>query len=123
MSYTIREYTTADETAWLRCRVLAFLHTAYFDDVLRSKPDGQAPGLELVAVDGTGSVVGIMDTSIDGALATIDTVAVHPDPPHELPHGIRHLEVHRRDRLGGTLHLVEYVYSGACGALYARLRR
>lgn len=82
MSYVIREYTTTDETAWLRCRVLSFLHTAYFDDVLRSKPDGQAPGLELVAVDGDGLVVGIMDTSIDDALATIDTVAVHPDHQH-----------------------------------------
>lgn len=82
MSYTIREYTTADETAWLHCRVLSFLHTAYFDDVLRAKPDGQAPGLELVAVDANGSVVGIMDASIDGALATIDTVAVHPDHQH-----------------------------------------
>jgi N-acetylglutamate synthase-like GNAT family acetyltransferase len=79
LSYVIREYTPVDETAWLRCRVLSFLHTAYFDDVLRAKPDSQAPGLELVAVDGNGSVVGIMDTSIDGALATIDTVAVHPD--------------------------------------------
>ena len=38
-----------------------------------------APGLELVAVDGTGAVVGIMDTAVDTDLATIDTVAVHPD--------------------------------------------
>jgi N-acetylglutamate synthase-like GNAT family acetyltransferase len=83
MPYTIREYTTADETAWLRCRVLSFLDTAYFDAVLRSKPGGQAPGLELVAIDGDdGSIVGIMDTGVDGTLATIDSVAVHPDHRH-----------------------------------------
>ena len=29
---TIRDYEPADEEAWLRCRVLAFLHTAYYDD-------------------------------------------------------------------------------------------
>jgi N-acetylglutamate synthase-like GNAT family acetyltransferase len=76
LSYTIRAYTPADETSWLHCRVLSFLRTAYFDDVLRAKPDEQA--LELVAVDADGSVVAIMDTSIDGQLATVDTVAVHP---------------------------------------------
>ena len=51
--------------------------TAYFDDVLTEKPaiDG---GIELVAeVDGT--IAGILDCSIDGDLATIDTIAVHPD--------------------------------------------
>ena len=79
MSYTIREYTPADETAWLRCRVLAFLDTSFYDSVVPSKPAIDDPGLELVAVDETGGVVAIMDTGIEGGLATIDTVAVHPD--------------------------------------------
>ncbi|MFF2375074.1 GNAT family N-acetyltransferase [Streptomyces xiamenensis] len=79
MSYTIRAFTPADETGWLRCRVLAFLQTAYFDDVSRSKPATAAPGLDLVAVDADGRVVGIMDTGIEGDVATIDTVAIHPD--------------------------------------------
>lgn len=38
MSYTIREYTSADETSWLHCRVLAFLDTAFYDDVVPAKP-------------------------------------------------------------------------------------
>ncbi|WP_431965963.1 GNAT family N-acetyltransferase [Actinacidiphila sp. bgisy160] len=82
MTYTLREYTPADETSWLRCRVLSFLGTAYYDDVDRAKPPIPAPGLELVAVDTSGTVVGIMDTVVDAALATIDTVAVHPDHQH-----------------------------------------
>ncbi|MFI8182750.1 GNAT family N-acetyltransferase [Actinacidiphila glaucinigra] len=85
MSYTLREYTPADEASWLRCRVLSFLGTAYYDDVDRAKPPIPAPGLELVAVDGSGAVVAIMDTTVDAgdtALATIDTVAVHPDHQH-----------------------------------------
>ncbi|MER5970534.1 GNAT family N-acetyltransferase [Streptomyces sp. NPDC002055] len=79
MTYTIRAYAPADERSWLRCRVLAFLSTAYYDDVDRAKPAVPAPGLELVAVDRAGTVVGIMDVLVADALATIDTVAVHPD--------------------------------------------
>jgi ribosomal protein S18 acetylase RimI-like enzyme len=81
MTYTIREFTAADERSWLRCRVLSFLSTPYFDDVLPAKPVAAAPrpGLDLVAVSPDGTVVGIMDTTIEGDLATIDTVAVHPD--------------------------------------------
>ncbi|KAA2259498.1 GNAT family N-acetyltransferase [Solihabitans fulvus] len=79
MNHAIREYTSADEQSWLRCRVLSFLGTAYFDDVLCAKPAVAPPGLELVAALADGTVVGIMDVGIDDALATIDTVAVHPD--------------------------------------------
>ncbi len=82
MAYDIREYTSADETSWLRCRVLAFLGTAYYDDVVRAKPPVAAAGFELVAVDEHGTVVGIMDVTAEGELATIDTVAVHPDHQH-----------------------------------------
>jgi GNAT superfamily N-acetyltransferase len=68
-----------DEQAWLRCRVLAFLGTAYFDDVCTSKPV-PASGAALVAVDQAGpSIAGVLDLSVDGSLATIDTIAVHPD--------------------------------------------
>jgi GNAT superfamily N-acetyltransferase len=79
LNYFIREYTPADETSWLRCRVLAFLDTSFFDAVVPSKPTIEAPGLELVVVDETGAVVALMDTGVDGGLASIDTVAVHPD--------------------------------------------
>jgi len=82
LTYAVREYTPTDEPSWLRCRVLSFLGTAYYDDVARTKPKVPAPGFELVAVDQRDMVVGIMDITIDGELATIDTVAVHPDHQH-----------------------------------------
>ena len=78
-NYSTREYTPTDQASWLRCRVLSFLDTAYFDDVARAKPVIAAPGFELVAIDEHGTVVGIMDIAITDRLATIDTVAVHPD--------------------------------------------
>jgi ribosomal protein S18 acetylase RimI-like enzyme len=77
----IRDYGPADEQAWLRCRVLSFLATAYFDDVMTAK-QSPAAGAELVAVK-DGVVVGILDISVDGMLATIDTVGVHPDHQHQ----------------------------------------
>jgi ribosomal protein S18 acetylase RimI-like enzyme len=76
----IRDYSSADEQSWLRCRVLSFLGTAYFDDVVTAKPP-VAAGAELVAVTG-GAIVGILDLSVDGSLATIDTIGVHPDHQH-----------------------------------------
>ncbi|MFJ1910383.1 GNAT family N-acetyltransferase [Streptomyces sp. NPDC088147] len=100
MTYTIRDYTRADEGSWLRCRVLSFLNTAYYDDVDRTKPAIPVPGLELVAVDRTDTVVGIMDTMVVGALATIDTIAVHPDHQHR---GLGRALLRRtRSRIRGT---------------------
>ncbi|MFE0458621.1 GNAT family N-acetyltransferase [Kitasatospora sp. NPDC058965] len=98
MSYAVREYTPADETAWLRCRVLSFLSTAYFDAVVKAKPVIPAPGFELVAVEASGAVVGMMDVTVEGTLATVDTVAVHPDHQHR---GIgRALLTEARTRVG-----------------------
>lgn len=75
--FAIRPYRPHDEPAWLRCRVLAFLGTAYFDDVCPAKPV-IAVGAELVAIVG-GTIAGVLDLSAGGSLATIETVAVHPD--------------------------------------------
>jgi ribosomal protein S18 acetylase RimI-like enzyme len=73
----VRDYEPADEQSWLRCRALSFLDTAYFDDVMTAKKSVLS-GAELVAVD-SGAVVGVLDLTVDGVLATIDTIAVHPD--------------------------------------------
>lgn len=90
MSITVRPCTPADEEAWLRCRVLSFLHSAYLDDV-RTAHSVPAPGLrpedslQWVAEDEAGTTVGVLDLEAGAAgtaeenLATIDTVAVHPD--------------------------------------------
>ena len=90
----VRDYRPADEASWLRCRVLSFLDTCYFDDVATAKPvEDDADGtIELVAVEGDGDgdgdrdgdgdgdlVVGLLDVAIRGELATIECVAVHPD--------------------------------------------
>jgi ribosomal protein S18 acetylase RimI-like enzyme len=84
----IRDYTDTDEQGWLRCRALAFLDTAYFDDVNRTKERYTNPAVELVAeIDG--EVVGILDLELDGdarvasdgpgPAGMIWHIAVHPD--------------------------------------------
>ena len=76
---TIRDYDGDDERSWLRCRALGFLETGYFDDVLQAKPTYDTSSIELVAATSTGTVTGLIDVTIDGGSATIETVAVHPD--------------------------------------------
>lgn len=92
MTVTIRDYRPLDEASWLRCRVLSFLGSAYYDDVRAERP-ALAPGaIRLVATipkpegittPGAEQVVGILDVEVwDDAgtrTATIDTIAVHPD--------------------------------------------
>ncbi|MGW9135405.1 GNAT family N-acetyltransferase [Streptomyces sp. NPDC055681] len=63
--------------------MLSFLNTPYFDDVRQTRPEISAPGLELVATDDSGTVLGAMDVTVDRDLATIDTVAVHHDHQHQ----------------------------------------
>ncbi|GAA1084116.1 GNAT family N-acetyltransferase [Nocardiopsis metallicus] len=74
----IRPYRPSDEDRWLRCRVLSFLYTPYYDDVKTTKTEFEGPGVELVAVS-DGTVVGVLDAELCGEEATIDTIAVHPD--------------------------------------------
>ncbi|MBD3405299.1 MAG: GNAT family N-acetyltransferase [Candidatus Lokiarchaeota archaeon] len=92
-SYHIREYKPEDESGWLRCRVLAFLDTSYFDDVYPKKERYESPAIELVA-ESDGIIVGLIDVeceekpgsicspsnSLDDHLAgMIWHLAVHPD--------------------------------------------
>jgi GNAT superfamily N-acetyltransferase len=78
VAFQVRGYEPADERSWLHCRALSFLGTAYFDDVRTAKEDCAAPGFGLVAVDDA-VVVGVLDVEVADDVATIDTIAVHPD--------------------------------------------
>jgi len=89
----IRPYTDADEQGWLRCRVLAFLNTAYFDNVLQKKEHYENPSIELVAIENN-QIVGLIDIEYETEPQTICTahdtvggmiwhIAVHPDYQHQ----------------------------------------
>lgn len=68
----IRPYETADERAWVVCRVLSFLDTAYFDDVLRAKERYGRPALELVAEE-RGGILGLCAVECEEAAGTART--------------------------------------------------
>ena len=60
----IRAYRDLDEKGWLRCRVLAFLDTSYFDDVLQERERYSRPAVCLVAEE-KGEIVGLLDAELD----------------------------------------------------------
>jgi ribosomal protein S18 acetylase RimI-like enzyme len=87
--FTIRPYEPADEIGWLRCRVLSFLDTAFFDAVERQKERYEHPAIELVAEE-QGEIVGLLDLEYGFELGTVLAdrpgsggmiwhLAVHPD--------------------------------------------
>lgn len=86
---SFREYRKEDEARWLRCRVLAFLDTAYYDHVLKRKETYVHDAVEWVAVHGD-DVIGLLDVELEAepGLVCSDSrvrsgmiwhVAVHPD--------------------------------------------
>ena len=107
--FQIRRYEDSDEQGWVRCRVLGFLDSAFFDDVRREKEHYDGPAVELVAV-ADGLVVGLLDLELepppavlwetDARAGVIWHVAVHPD--------------HRRRGIGSAL--VEQALELACGS-------
>lgn len=85
----VRTYQKTDEQGWLRCRVLAFLNTAYFDNVLTKKETYVNSSIELVAIIDD-QIVGLLDLEYeesDHTVCTLGTgrggmiwnVAIHPD--------------------------------------------
>ncbi|WP_413381887.1 GNAT family N-acetyltransferase [Alkalihalobacillus sp. 1P02AB] len=85
----IRQFKKEDETGWVRCRVLAFLDTAYFDNVLKEKETYENPAIELVALIDD-QIVGLLDIEYELKEKTICStttglggmiwhIAVHPD--------------------------------------------
>lgn len=85
----IRPYQIEDEQEWVRCRVLSFLDTAYFDNVLKEKEIYENPAMELVAEE-EGQIVGLIDIEYEMKERTVCSrgtglggmiwhIAVHPD--------------------------------------------
>jgi ribosomal protein S18 acetylase RimI-like enzyme len=104
LDITIRPYCAEDEQGWLRCSVLSFLATAYFDSVYRHKPHYEQPAIELVAeIDGV--IVGAIDVECETTPDSVCTVC-RTDGSPVLGGMIWHLAVHpdvQRRGIGGRL--------------------
>lgn len=93
VDFTVRPYREDDERAWVVCRVLSFLDTAFFDDVRREKERYGNPAIELVA-ERRGQIVGLIDVECETEPGTVCEerpglggmiwhLAVHPDHQRE----------------------------------------
>ena len=60
----IKPYNPTNEKNWLKCRLLSFYDSAYYDDVYTSKPIFNNLSLELVA-ELNGEIIGILDLEKD----------------------------------------------------------
>lgn len=86
----IKPYETKYEKAWLHCRLLSFLETAYYDDVYTSVPTyEQKNAQKMIAVENE-VVIGLIDIVWDsqasketsfaeGKGVVIEHLAIHPD--------------------------------------------
>jgi len=78
----IRDYEVSDEQQWLRCRVLAFLDSAYFDDVRTAKETYPGESIELVALSGD-TISGLLDIeraeSKGEVFGNVWHIATHPE--------------------------------------------
>ena len=90
--FVVRQFEPADEPSWLRCRVLAFLDTAYYDDVLQEKERYTNRAVELVA-EANGHIVGLLDVECEDRPGAVCSKSSVFDKP-ELAGMIWHLAVH-----------------------------
>lgn len=100
----IRPYKPEDETGWLRCRVLAFLDSAYYDNVYTSKETYENPAIQLVA-EADGQIVGLLDVEYEQEPGQV-AFACDADPRDDLGAVSHHVAIHpdyRRRGVGGRL--------------------
>lgn len=64
MCITIRDYQATDERNWVRCRVLSFLDSSYYDDVKREKEQYDHPSICLIA-EHDNQMIGLIDVEYE----------------------------------------------------------
>lgn len=64
MEYKIINYENLFEDSWVRCRILSFLDSSFYDDIRRRKEKYQNPSIEIIAIS-KNNVIGFLDTEID----------------------------------------------------------
>jgi ribosomal protein S18 acetylase RimI-like enzyme len=112
---SIRPYRASDEGSWLRCRVLSFLGSAYFDDVRQEKERYDNPSIELIAEE-DGEIVGLIDVECEQEPGTVCEdrpglggmiwhLAVHPDYQR---HGVATALLAEAERLAAARGLVRF---------------
>lgn len=64
MSLRIRYYKPSDEDNWIRCYLLSYIESAYYDELVKVKPRYENQAIELIGLEGN-EIVGILDIEIE----------------------------------------------------------
>lgn len=67
---TIREYRKTDEPGWVRCRLISFLDSSYFDDIRHEKELYDHLSVSLVAEENE-QIVGIIDVEYEETIGEV----------------------------------------------------
>lgn len=70
MSITVREYRDFDEIGWVRCRLISFLDSSYYDDIKREKEQYDNPSICLVTEDNN-QIVGFIDVEYEETIGEV----------------------------------------------------
>lgn len=70
MQYKIIEYTEKYHDEWVKCRLLSFLDSSYFDDVHREKEKEENPTLSLLALFND-EVIGFIDIEYESNIGDV----------------------------------------------------
>jgi len=90
-NFKIIEYVNSYEQSWLRCRVLSFLDSAYFDDIHINKEQYNNPSIALIAVSNE-NVIGFIDIEYELEANTVCSKSIKLEK--HLAGMIWHLGVH-----------------------------
>jgi ribosomal protein S18 acetylase RimI-like enzyme len=67
--FTVRQYQSDDHDGWVRCRVLSFLDTQYYDDVRPSRAKLNNPSIDTIATHpdhrNSGVGTGLLQTALE----------------------------------------------------------
>ncbi|CAM3012162.1 GNAT family N-acetyltransferase [Hathewaya histolytica] len=66
----IRGYERSDEQSWIRCRVVSFMDSSYFDYVQNFREEYNNPALRLIAIDNN-QVIGFLDIEYEENLGDV----------------------------------------------------
>lgn len=70
MNIKIREYQDIDEMGWVRCRLLSFLDSSYYDDVKREKEQYDHASICLVA-EYNNQIIGFIDVEYEKKIGEV----------------------------------------------------
>jgi len=91
-NYKITHFKQQYEQSWLRCRALAFLDSAYYDDIHTSKEAYKNPVISLIAINDQEQVIGFLELEYEQTANSV--CSKNEQLPEHLAGMIWHVGIH-----------------------------